>query len=78
MYRYCYCGRCSLDTQNADFVVNGKPLCDPDCITRAREQQRELRRHRVGGQQIGRAARDIAPGHSWAFREHRSLADIPA
>jgi len=24
-----------------------------------------------------RPARDVPPGTSWAFRDHRSLADIP-
>jgi hypothetical protein len=49
MVRNCYCGRCQLDTEDADFVVNERPLCDVDCITRARE----AKRRRVGGQYIG-------------------------
>ncbi len=35
----CYCGRCELSTEDADLVVNGRPLCDPDCIFRARRER---------------------------------------
>lgn len=51
----CFCGRCSLDVEDADLVVNGTPMCDVDCLRRAREEQsriRHLARARIGGQYV--------------------------
>jgi hypothetical protein len=62
MFKNCYCGRCALDTESADLVVNNRPLCDPDCINRARADRR--------------AARDVRIGQSWAFNEHRTQAEV--
>jgi hypothetical protein len=54
MLRYCYCGRCQLDTEDADMVVNGRPLCASDCVQRARTMREDEReRFRIGGQNIG-------------------------
>lgn len=62
MIRACYCGRCTLDVDSADYVVNGRPLCDPDCIKRARNTKL--------------ASRDVPVGTSWAFPEHRTMAEL--
>jgi hypothetical protein len=53
MLKTCYCGRCQLNTEDTELVVNERPLCATDCISRAREQNRKLRRYRVGGQMVG-------------------------
>ena len=60
----CYCGRCSLNIEDAEYVVHGRPLCDPDCISHARRQKR--------------ASRDVPVGTSWAFLGHRDMAQIMA
>lgn len=62
MRKSCYCGRARLDAQDCDYVVAGKPLCDPDCMKRASGDPR--------------VSRDVPVGTSWAFREHRSLSEV--
>jgi len=56
----CYCGRTQLDPHNCDWVVEGRPLCDPDCLKRSRPIQ---------------AARHVPIGTCWAF-PHRTLAEV--
>lgn len=57
MVRRCYCKRCEMDTEDAEMVVEGIPMCDADCIHRARQNQQRsiaLQHTRIGGSYIGR------------------------
>lgn len=53
MVRTCYCQRCRMDTEEADLVVNHRPLCDPDCIKRARSERQQLRRREIATRMVG-------------------------
>jgi hypothetical protein len=87
--QHCYCNMLDpkrgtlIDPETANHMRSGIPLCDQRCADRydRAEQQREIagqfRRTRVGGQNIGaRSARDVPARTSWAFREHRSMAEV--
>jgi len=69
----CYCGNAHLDPEHADFVIDGRPLCDAKCYTRFQAAVEIINIIRDA-----RAARDVAAGTSWAFIEHRNQAQVMA
>jgi hypothetical protein len=90
MKEHCYCNLLDpkvgkmVEPEMTDHMRNGIPLCDQRCADRydRAQQQRDVadqfRRTRIGGQNIGRAARDVPVGTSWAFLSHRTMAEVDA
>jgi hypothetical protein len=88
MKEHCYCHMLNpkigtmVEPEDATHMRSGIPLCDQRCADRydRAEQQRDVtaqyRRTRIGGENIGRAVRDVPAGEPWTFPGHRSLAEV--
>ena len=70
----CFCGHYRISAENADYVKDGRPLCHSVTCERAalRSKHPELHQETVDI----RAARDVPAGTSWAFTEHRTMAEV--
>ena len=57
-----------LDIDHATWAVSGTPCCSATCFNLALAVQ--------GEEQRNHAARDVPVGTSWAFRDHRNMAQV--
>jgi hypothetical protein len=67
----CCCSQKMLDPADCTYVYHGRPCCSRACYNRAEADYERKQRARAA-----QAARDVAPGQSWAFTEHRTLAEV--
>jgi hypothetical protein len=67
----CGCSKKLVDPEDANYVLRGIGYCFLTCMRQA--EARYLARQRALQAQ---AARDVPPGQSWAFTDHRSQADV--
>lgn len=65
----CGCSVRLLNPQDVSYVYRGVPFCRLSCMRRAEDRDDQRR---------ARPARDVPPGTSWAFPEHRTLAEVDA
>jgi len=74
----CFCGRADLNPEHCDYVVDGRPLCDPDCMKRVRNwrQRDDAVVEILSIVRDARAARDVPVGTSWGFRDHPTMAEV--
>jgi len=63
----CACSKKFVDRECATWVFRGQPCCNQTCM-RAAEARYQARQRAM-------AARDVPIGTSWAFTDHRTLAE---
>ena len=68
MQKLCHCSKQLLDLDHCTYAVNSVPCCSEACFNAALAAQGKYER--------GQAARDVPIGTSWAFHEHRTMAQV--
>ena len=63
----CACGPYRLNPENATYVRDGVPLCHEETCRKVAERRQQPT-----------PARDVPVGTSWAFTDHRTLAEVAA
>jgi hypothetical protein len=72
----CYCDVRTISTNNATWVEELNGVSRPFCTTHCHERYLERCALKADLARRERAAREIPPGSSWAFSEHRNMAQV--